>query len=83
MLRRLQVSFIWTSPVYAKRHVEREADGKAKNVEPYLTRRALRDAVPPLKHQVRDTIPYLERQAMRAAAKARADVRTAERESDN
>jgi hypothetical protein len=36
-----------------------------------------------LKHQVRDTIPYLERQAMRAAEKARADVRTAERESDN
>ena len=75
--------FIWKSPAYAKRRVEREADGKAKKVEPYLTRRALRDAVPPLKHQVRDTIPYLERQATRAADKARADSRTAETKSDN
>jgi hypothetical protein len=38
--------------------------------------------VPPLKRQVRETVPYLERQAARATARAPASGHSAERNFD-
>ena len=54
-----------------ERRSEREAGPETRKADRYLERQARREAVPALKRQVRQTVPYLERKAAREADRAR------------